>query len=278
MDDLWHAMSTRHCGPPLQMAALIFARLLPVVVMTPIFGGQTMPPPPAHGADGRPDYRDAAGLSADVYHSARRDHTPAAACEGGVGRADALVFRHDLVLKRLPRSAPLVDLARGATMANVLDPLTQNQQSILGAFFTQLAVVLFLSIGGIQLLFRALGDGFVLLRPQETAPRRPLRAPARRRLPSGSWRICSSSRCDWVRRRVVVLLLLDFALAVINRIRPADPGLFPRVLTTKGMVGVLLVLLGVRTHGRSGDRAVRRAASGDARLDFEPRKLGDLLR
>src|SRR5438105_6956327 len=64
----------------------------------------------------------------------------------------------------------LLDLARGSTLANVLDPLTQNQQSVLGVFLTQLAVVLFLSIGGVQLLFRALGDSFVLLRPHDMLP------------------------------------------------------------------------------------------------------------
>src|SRR5437763_16218372 len=43
MNELAHLLDSPALRAALQMASLLFARLLPIIILTPVFGGQTMP-------------------------------------------------------------------------------------------------------------------------------------------------------------------------------------------------------------------------------------------
>jgi flagellar biosynthetic protein FliR len=154
----------------------------------------------------------------------------------------SLAFFIMILFEALAAIGALIDLARGATMANVLDPLTQNQQSIIAMFFTQLAIVLFLSIGGIQMLFRALGDSFVLLPPQRLLPSFNVVGPSAADSPIALVGELFLIALKIGAPVVIVILLLDFALSVINRVAPQIQVYFLG-MTVKGTLGLLIVLL-----------------------------------
>jgi flagellar biosynthetic protein FliR len=223
-----------------QIAALIFARLLPITVMTPVFGGQTMP------------RRLRMGLTMVFTLALLPGFLPSFTTPVNVLTFAALLGKEAIIgltlsffifilFESIAAVGALVDLSRGATLANVLDPLTQNQESILAMFFTQVAIVLFLSIGGIQLLFRALGDGFVLIRPQELLPASLLGGNATES-PIGLVTDLFVIAIRLGAPAIVVVVLLDFSLAVINRVAP-QVQVFFLGMTMKGTLGILVILL-----------------------------------
>jgi type III secretory pathway component EscT len=58
-----------------------------------------------------------------------------------------------------------LDTVRGGTVANALVPQTQIQSSVLGNFYFQLFLVLFLAVGGHRLFLQAIFDSYELLPP-----------------------------------------------------------------------------------------------------------------
>jgi flagellar biosynthesis protein FliR len=241
MDDLWHAIEHPALKAAVQMASLLFARILPMTVLTPIFGGQTMPRRLRTGLNLLftlallPAFLPTFTTPVDVV-----TYTILLAKEAIVGFT--LAFFILIVFESLSAIGALIDLARGATMANVLDPLTQNQESILAMFFTQLAIVLFLSIGGIRMLFSALGDSFIILRPQALLPSANIVGPGAAESPISIVGDIFLIALKIGAPAVIVLLLLDFGLSVINRVAPQIQVYFLG-MTLKGTVGLLIVLL-----------------------------------
>jgi type III secretion protein SpaR/YscT/HrcT len=240
MEDLWSILRHPELKAAMQMASLVFARLLPIVVLTPVFGGQMMPKRLRMGLT----FVFTVALVPALLPAFRQPVGPLPyaallAKEAVIGLSLAIFLF--VLFEALAAVGALVDLSRGATMANVLDPLTQNQESILAVFFTQLAIVLFLSIGGIQLLMRALGDGFALLRPQDLLPPSVV-GPSATETPIGLVANLFAIALRLGAPAIVVVLLLDFGLAVINRIAPQVQVHFLG-MTLKGTIGVLIVLL-----------------------------------
>ncbi|HEY7120816.1 MAG TPA: flagellar biosynthetic protein FliR, partial [Tepidisphaeraceae bacterium] len=201
-----------------QIGSLLFARLLPVIVFTPVFGGQTVPRRFRFGLA----FLFAVALLPAFYPSFEQVIAPG---EYGVLLAKEAVVGMTLSLfvlilfETLSAVGALIDLSRGATLANVLDPMTQNQQSILAVFFTQLALVLFLSIGGVQILMRALADSFILLGPRQLIPTS-LVGPAATSEAIGLVGDLFLLAFRMAAPAVIVVFLLDFALGVINRVAP----------------------------------------------------------
>lgn len=223
-----------------QMGGLLFLRLLPLVAFTPVFGGPALPQRLRMGLT---LVLTAALLPAFAVDFAQQiawhRYAALAAKEALVGFT--LAFFVLILFETLATFGALVDLARGATIANVLDPLTQQQQSILATFFTQLAVVLFLTLGGHRLLLAAVGRSFALLRPVDL-------------LPAALWGPAATGELialvaelfliaiQLAAPVIVVLFLLDFALGIMNRVAP-QMEVFFFSMTIKGGLGLLLILL-----------------------------------
>lgn len=65
-------------------------------------------------------------------------------------------FVAQLLLLAIEAGADMINMQMGLSSAMVLDPTTQSQTSILGRIFGILGVIIFIQVGGIYWLFRAL--------------------------------------------------------------------------------------------------------------------------
>jgi len=225
-----------------QIGGLIFIRLLPVFLLTPLFGGDTMPNRLRVGLT----VIFTLALLAPLLPAARGvipwlDYFALTVKEALIGLTLAVFLL--VLFEAITSFGALVDLARGATIANVFDPITHAQESILAAFFTQLSLALFFSLGGHRILFSAFGDSFVLLRPFELLPRAAAGAGAAEPM------IQITGELFLIALRlaapaVMILFLMDFALGLINRVAPQIQVFFLS-MTMKGSIGLLVILAGL---------------------------------
>jgi len=242
MDPLSQLISMPALRGGVQIGSLIMARLLPMMVMTPVFGGQTMPRRLRIGIA----LAFTAALLPPFYpHFSKLipapDYTILLAKEAAVGLI--MAFFIQILFEAVAAVGALVDLARGATLANVFDPLTQDQQSILAALFTQVAIVLFIAIGGMQLLFRGIAQSLVLVPPLKFVSMSTF-GPEGAATPIALLSSLFLLAVQLGAPAVVVLLLTDFALGVINRVSPQIQVFFLG-MTGKGSIGLAVVLIGL---------------------------------
>jgi len=244
MDDLLSIFNSPQAIGLLQASSLMFARLLPVIYLTPILGGQLLPKRVRLSLI---VLLTASMLPLFVPHPTQVkvldtfDYVSLLAKEAIVGLTLAMIIL--LLFEAVATVGALIDLARGATIANVFDPLTQNQQSILATFFTQASVVLFMSVGGLRLLIKGLGESFQLLRPYDLLPAQLMGTAGAAEAVNLvadlfllAFRLAAPA--------VAVLLLVDFALAIINRVSPQIQVYFLG-MTTKGVIGLLVLFAGL---------------------------------
>jgi len=221
-------------------AGLMLARLLPLVVFTPILGGEMLPrrfrvavatmivivmlPGLPMPPDPRPGPIIYLGLAVK---------------EAVVGlTVSTLVV---MMFRTLTAFGSAVDLFRGATIANVRDPITRQQQSLLATFFTQLAVVLFLSLGGLQVIFEGLADSVTAIPLFEAAPEAltgGATTAAIIRLSADLIRVALQLSAPVL----AVILLTDVVLGVLNKMAPQVQVYFVG-LTIKGALGLLVMVL-----------------------------------
>lgn len=227
----------------LQGLALLAARLTPIVALTPVFGGDATPR--------RLRFGIVVMLALVLLPLAMVQHVGGGAPgprftglllkEAFVGLTIALLIL--VIFEAFSSFGALVDSARGATFANVLDPLTQHQQSVLGVFFRQLAVVLFIGSGGYRLLIETLGDSVAKFPLFDSAPASLTGAPA-----IDTMLTVTTGMLEVALRLaapvLVVMVLLDVALGIVNRLAPQMQVYFFG-LTLKGSVGLLVVFAGL---------------------------------
>jgi flagellar biosynthetic protein FliR len=182
----------------------------------------------------------------------------AAAARAGMGRAGAGVlllvlarevlvgFGLGLVVSFAFRAAELagrlVDTLRGASLAEVLVPTSEERASPLGALYLLLATLVFLELGGVPRLLGALLASYDAVPLGGGLSASGLRAAA-------SVVIVSSARLLEVALAlaapvVVALWLTDLALGMIARVAPQVPVYFVG-LPAKGLLAVGVVLLGL---------------------------------
>ncbi len=153
----------------------------------------------------------------------------------GVGLIVSFAFRAAEAAGRL------VDTLRGASMAEVLVPTTDERASPMGALYVLLATLVFLELGGVPRLLEALLTSYTAVPLAGAVAPPTLRAAA-------SVVVVASSRLIEVALAlaapvVVALWLTDLALGVIARVAPEVPVYFVG-LPAKGLLAVGVVLLG----------------------------------
>lgn len=149
--------------------SLVLARVLPVVAFTPLFGGEAA------------SRRMRAGLAllialpiaanADAVHVAHVDRLTLAVLafkELLIGGVIAMMVA--TVFEVMASGGALLDLARGQTMASVLDPQFHQMFSSLSVFMRQATLVLFLTGGGYGFVCQAIVDSLALLPPDQLSP------------------------------------------------------------------------------------------------------------
>lgn len=156
-------------GGWLQVGGLLGARLLPLVMMSPVFGGRNLPVrarlalclmlvgvywPAIAGSCGQ-------GWAAGPFGLLMLKET-------AIGLTAALMVVG--WFEAAAAAGGLVDMARGGAMASLLDPQSHQPHSPMGLFHHQLAVALFVALGGHRALIESLGWSFAALPVDAAAP------------------------------------------------------------------------------------------------------------
>jgi flagellar biosynthesis protein FliR len=159
----------------------------------------------------------------------------------GVGLVASFAFRAAEVAGRL------IDVLRGASLAEVLVPTSDERASPVGALYVLLATLVFLELGGVPRLLEALLASYdaVPLAGGLTAAN----------LRGAAWVVAAASArlieaaLALAAPVVVALWLTDLALGMVARVAPQVPVYFVG-LPAKGLlaVGIVLVGLGVVDH------------------------------
>ena len=226
--------------PALQFGGLVFSRLLPLVVFSPLFGGQTTPR----------RFRTALTIvlaviltiSMGFQHEQQIDgviYTGLVAKELFVGLTLAMFIV--VLFEAFAAVGGFIDVTRGATIANVLDPMTRQQNPIVGLFYKQLALTLFLTLGGFRLVIATLADSFLIVPLDRFAPaaiESPESAKAIVNLVGEMFLVALRLAMPVV----AVIFLLDVALGLLNRVAP-QVQVFFLGMTIKAWLGLLIALL-----------------------------------
>ncbi len=223
--------------------ALLMARVLPPIILTPFLGGETVPQQVKIGLAimlGMVLYPLIVSQVRDIPISA---FVFVALLLKELFIGLTLAFVINLVFDAAQAAGSLVDILGGTSQAQLMVPQLGQQTSIFGALQLQMTVVLFLSIGGHHVIITAMGESLALL-PLDQYPR----------FSSGVWPFFDAVLRvfgDLVRIAVSlaapVLLasfLVDLALGMINRVAPQVQVFFVS-MQIKPMVAVLITFFSI---------------------------------
>ena len=221
---------------------LLLARILPIIILTPMLGGNLLP------------RRLRIGVSMLLVLALLPALSPATLAAANITGVSYLVYfgkelligltmakMIDLLYQTFVSFGAIVDLSRGATIASVYDPVTQQQQSILGLFFLQCGIVLFLVLGGHMVVIEAFADSLATLPPTELLPARLQGETAVTQILVlfAQMLIVAVKLSAPV---LAVILLVDVVLGLLNRVAPQVQVYFLG-LTAKSFVGLLILFL-----------------------------------
>jgi flagellar biosynthetic protein FliR len=230
-------------GAIARAAGLLLARVLPIVTMSPVFGGNVLPKRLRMGITMVLVIVLLPGMSPAALEAARAmsgvDFFAHAAKELLIGFTIAKMI--ELMYQTFITFGALVDLSRGATIANVFDPISQQQESQLGSFFLQVSIVLFLTIGGHHVIIETLADSIITLPPQQLLPARYIGQGGITQVLAifAELLIMAIKLAAPV---MVVIILLDVVLGMLNRVAPQIQVFFLGQ-TVKSWLGLLMILL-----------------------------------
>lgn len=233
-------------------AGLVFARILPIVVFTPLFGGDI--------ASRRFRMGIAILLSLTFALAIGPLDEPGWAIWTSLLLKEILIgatlaLGIVVIFQAFTAAGAVIDLARGASIATLLDPLSRQQTPITGVFLSLFALVVFLSLGGYAMVIGALLDTFVLCPPGEPAPAALMAPDATMRI-VGLMGELFALAVRLAAPVLLVILLLDVSLGLINRAAPQIQVFFLG-MAAKGWLGLAVLFISLSiTLGVMGDRMV----------------------
>jgi type III secretion protein T len=148
------------------------------------------------------------------------------------------------VLWSLEAAGQIIDTKVGATMAQIVDPLSGHQTSLNGAFLGRLANIVFIFSGGLSLIMRVLIESYALW---------PIAAP----MPALDPRGLALFEAEFGRMMVLavlfaapvltVLFIIDLALGLVNRFAQ-QLNVFTLSLSIKAFAATVIILLLVSSY------------------------------
>lgn len=147
--------------------ALLLARILPVVILSPVLGGDAVPNEAKIGLG----VLLAAVLFPSVSDRVSSIPTQALPYIGLLLKemfvGVALAFVAALVFDAARVAGSIVDTMSGAMMAQVMVPQIQQQVTLYASLKVQLAIVLFLTLDGHHVIIEALAESFITVPPDQ---------------------------------------------------------------------------------------------------------------
>jgi type III secretory pathway component EscT len=146
------------------------------------------------------------------------------------------------VFRAAESAGKLIDILRGANMAEVLSPVAEERSSPLGDIFTLLVAVIFLELGGLPLVASAMARSYDAV-PLDFTPMPASLAGAANLVIVTSAKLLESTLA-LAAPAVVALLLADLVLGAVARMAPQIPVYFVG-MPLKALAGVGIVLVGL---------------------------------
>lgn len=223
--------------------ALLMARVLPVVILTPFLGGETVPQEVKMGLGvmiGLVLYPVLMDQVADLKLNA---FLLVALMLKELFIGLTLAFIVGLVFDAANAAGSLIDTMSGTNQAQLMVPSMQQNASLYSAMQLQMATVLFLTLGGHHLVFAAFGESLEAVHLGEMP-----------RFSHGTWGFFETMLRifgDMIRIALAlaspVLLatfLVDLALGMINRVAPQVQVFFV-AMQIKPVVTVLIMVTSI---------------------------------
>lgn len=143
------------------------------------------------------------------------------------------------VLWALEAAGQIIDTKVGATLAQVVDPLSGHQTSLNGAFLGRLAGVVFVSMGGLSLLLRVIMESYALW---PIAAPMPALDPRGLGIVEGEFGRMMVLATLFAAPVLTVLFLIDAGLGLMNRFAQ-QLNVFTLSLSIKAFAATFLLLL-----------------------------------
>ncbi len=227
------------------LAALVSARLLPIVQLAPFLGGKTVPQQVKMAL--------ALALAVLVYPTvwlsgAANTLPEAPAAIAALVLKEVMVgfvigFVAALVFDAVRTAGQIIDNSAGITQATSLAPQITDRVSLSANLLFQLTVVIFFVSGGHRVFLTALAHSFELIPPQIMLdPGEGLTALADATVRLGADTITLAVLLSFP--VVAAILLANLFLALVNKSAP-QINVFFLGMPIKAMLGVLVVMLGI---------------------------------
>ena len=143
------------------------------------------------------------------------------------------------VLWALEAAGQIIDTKVGATLAQVVDPLSGHQTSLNGAFLGRLASVVFISMGGLSLLLRVIMESYAIWPIAAPMPILDARSLV---LFEGEFGRLMVLATLFAAPALTVLFLIDMALGLMNRFAQ-QLNVFTLSLSLKAFAATFVLLL-----------------------------------
>lgn len=143
------------------------------------------------------------------------------------------------VLWALEAAGQIIDTKVGATMAQVVDPLSGHQTSLNGAFLGRLANIVFIFTGGLSLIVRTLIESYAVWPIAASGPNLDPRGLALFEAEFGRMMVLAMLFAAPV---LTVLFIIDLALGLMNRFAQ-QLNVFTLSLSIKAFAATLIILM-----------------------------------
>jgi len=143
------------------------------------------------------------------------------------------------VLWALEAAGQIIDTKVGATLAQVVDPLSGHQTSLNGAFLSRLASVVFVSMGGLSLLLRVIMESYAIW---PIASPMPALTGSSLALFEGEFGRLMVLATLFAAPALTVLFLIDAALGLMNRFAQ-QLNVFTLSMSLKAFAATFVLLL-----------------------------------
>ena len=143
------------------------------------------------------------------------------------------------VLWALEAAGQIIDTKVGATLAQVVDPLSGHQTSLNGAFLGRLASMVFISMGGLSILLRVVMESYAIW---PIAAPMPTLDPRGLGLVEGEFGRLMVLATLFAAPVLTVLFLIDAGLGLMNRFAQ-QLNVFTLSLSIKAFAATFLILL-----------------------------------
>jgi flagellar biosynthetic protein FliR len=233
-------VSSPEISRAIALAALIFARVVPIVMLVPAFGGRLVPGPVKIGVAAVFVMVLFPAVSGQAAALVAIDLSFVVLVLKEVLVGVTIGFLVSLAFSAIEAAGAVIDTARGATLVTALVPELGTRDSVVADLKFQLAIVLFFAFGGHLLFLSALFDTFSVFpidRFPSTAGLSALADVAIRATSSLFVTAFALAAPIWG-----ASLVADVLLALLSRVAP-QMNAFALGMPLKALLGVLALLL-----------------------------------